>query len=133
MGRRSKRILAGVGLAVVAVLTLVGGFALAARYALRPSPAWRPPIADGLPPDFRDADRAFSKRVLSAFPVGASEADLVRELEAQGFVRSDIEGRRHLRFVQQSFPCQLTWSVDWSAGDDRRIASIKATYHGVCL
>jgi len=133
MGRRSKRILLGVGIASLVALTLVGAVWLAAWWAFRPSPAWRPPLADGLPPAFREAERAFSSRVLSAFPVGSPEADLARVLEAQGFKRRDHENRRHSRFVQQSFPCKSTWSVDWDADSDGRIAHIEAHYHRVCL
>ena len=133
MGRRAKCILVGVGAASLVLLTLVGAFWLAAWWALKPSPAWRPLLADGLPPQFREADRVFSMRVQSAFPVDSPEADLVRVLEAQGFERRDREGRRQFLFVQQSFPCRLTWSVEWEADGNGRIAHIEAHYHGVCL
>lgn len=133
MGRRTKRILVGVAAALLVALTLVGVFWLTAWWALKPSPAWRPPLAAGLPSEFREADRVFSDRVLGTFPVGSPEAVLARVLEAQGFERRDHEGRRRSNFVQQSFPCQLAWNVEWDADSDVRIAHIEAHYHGVCL
>ena len=85
MKTRSTRILAGIGFTVLVVRTSTGGLLLAVHSAMRPNPASRPPLAEGLPHEVRSADRAFAKRVLTAFPVGLPEADLVRPLGAQGF------------------------------------------------
>ncbi|WP_244573318.1 hypothetical protein [Methylorubrum populi] len=125
--------LLGIGVALLVILTLVGGAWLALWYVLKPSPASRPPLAEGLPPELREANRAFSLRIVNAFPVGSAEAALVRTLDAQGFRRRESAGRQQSSFVQQAFPCRHTWSIDWSADEQGRITAITAIYDPVCL
>ncbi|CAO4174241.1 hypothetical protein CLBKND_02365 [Methylorubrum aminovorans] len=133
MKTRTKRILLGIGFTLLVAFTSTGGLLLAAHSAMRPNPASRPLLAEGLPHELRSADRVFAKRVLTAFPVGLPEADLVRTLDAQGFQCREIEGRRQSSFVQQATPCQHTWSIDWIADNEGRIAEIKANDDPVCL
>ncbi|CAO4178811.1 hypothetical protein [Methylorubrum aminovorans] len=104
METRIKRILLGIGFTLLVAFTSTGGLLLAVHFAMRPNLASRSLLAEGLPHELRSADRVFAKRVLTAFPVGSPEADLVRTLDAQGFQRREIEGRRQSSFVQQAFP-----------------------------
>jgi hypothetical protein len=133
MKRSSKLILAGIGVALFVIVAPFGGLWLAVWYAMKPFPARRPPLADGLPRAFRDADRVFSNRVLDAFPLGSPEAALVRTLDAQGFQRRETDGYRQSSFVQQAFPCRSTWSIAWKADDHGRITEIRAAFSPVCL
>ncbi|CAX25041.1 protein of unknown function [Methylorubrum extorquens DM4] len=133
MKRGSKFVLLGAGFTILVILALFGGPWLALWHASKPSPASRPLLAEGLPPSFQEADQAFSARILSKFPAGSPEADLIQALDAQGFQRRDIGKVRSSSFVQQALPCKLMWDVDWSANEGGEITHIEARYHGVCL
>ncbi|TFZ57386.1 hypothetical protein E4V01_15755 [Methylorubrum sp. Q1] len=133
MKRGSKFVLLGVSFTILVILALFGGPWLALWYASKPSPASRPPLAEGLPPSFQEADHAFSARILSKFPVGSPEANLIQTLDAQGFQRRDIGKIRSSSFVRQTLPCKLMWEIDWSANEGGEITRIEARYHGDCL
>lgn len=132
MTRRTKRLLIVLGLFALAVGVSGAVLFIAVSRAVAPRPATLPPLADGLPRAFRDADRAFSARIEKAFPIGSPEADLVRTLEAQGFTRP-ADGERRAVFEQHAFVCRLYWRVAWKADDDRRISQIEAHHDGICL
>ena len=132
MTRRTKRLLIVLGLFALAVGMSVGVLYIAVSRAVAPRPTTLPPLADGLPRPFRDADRAFSARIEKAFPIGSPEAELVRTLDAQGFTRP-ADGARRAVFEQHAFVCRLSWRVAWTADDDRRISRIEAHYDGICL
>ncbi|WP_458436876.1 hypothetical protein [Methylorubrum extorquens] len=133
MKRGSKFVLLGAGFTIFVILALFGGPWLALWHASKPSPASLPPLAEGLPPSFQEADQAFSARILSKFPVGSPEANLIQTLKAQGFQRRDNGKVRGSSFLQQALPCKLMWDIDWSANEGGEITHIEARYHGVCL
>ncbi|MCG5245115.1 hypothetical protein [Methylorubrum extorquens] len=133
MKRGSKFVLLGAGFTILVILALFGGPWLALWHASKPSPASLPPLAEGLPPSFQEADQAFSARILSKFPVGSPEANLIQTLKAQGFQRRDNGKVRGSSFLQQALPCKLMWDIDWSANEGGEITHIEARYHGVCL
>ena len=92
-----------------------------------------PPIADKLPPDVRDAEPEFDRRVQAAFPVGASEQQTVSSLKETGFQISPAgsDGYASADLKRGNMVCQTIWSVRWKA-DAGTIREIFGVYGHRC-
>ena len=76
-----------------------------------------PPIAADLPPDVRQAEKLFDRRVKAAFVVGTPESSMVSALAKDGFEigSKGADGYRAADLKRGDIICQTIWSVRWRA------------------
>jgi hypothetical protein len=76
----------------------------------------------------------FQKRIRSAFPTGISESELIRNLQGQGFTDPlPFKDKRYVKFSEGSFPCLLTWTITWQAGEQGGASEINGDLRRSCL
>jgi hypothetical protein len=112
------------GLALLA-LFFVGGY-----FLLFPPLPIPPEIARGLPSNFVEADREFSRRVSTTFRLPLRVNELTARLGEQGFVVNVETG--NALFEKSKFPCTLVWMIHWEAVDDT-VSGLASQYGGRCL
>ncbi|MGU3360290.1 hypothetical protein ACLBWX_08155 [Methylobacterium sp. M6A4_1b] len=88
----------------------------------------KPPLVQGLPDRFAEADIAFRARVADIFPPGFPEADLIRRLSAEGFAQhstgaSDTPETRWAFVRLPMSACVVTWRVRWQARDGHLVTA----------
>lgn len=89
-----------------------------------------PELAEIPTSNFEEGEKIFHDRVEKKFAIGTPIAEVVAELEKQGFKVSQDRG--YARYEKQSFPCTLVWQIVWK-GNIEKITHINATFSGVCL
>jgi hypothetical protein len=96
-----------------------------------------PPLASDLPANIAEAGREFDHRIQQRFPIGSSEADLIRELSRQGFApsvhRGDSPATHVYSFDKGSFPCDLVWNIIWKADGAGSVTTINGVHYASCL
>lgn len=98
-----------------------------------------PPIIRGLPSGFfrhgvPNMEGAYKERVKSAFPIGMAEADLIRDLQGQGFSGPfPSRGKKYAIFEEGFFPCLNSWSVVWRADESGAASEVKGELGKSCL
>jgi hypothetical protein len=94
---------------------------------------WQPPLIRRIPSGTdKSVDSAFDAHVKSAFPIGLSEAELLRELEEQGFDVDDEVKIAHYR-TSAGGPCSAAWVVSWRADEAGAVAKISGRMLVKCL
>jgi len=70
-----------------------------------------------LPPDIRDAEAEFDRRVRAAFPLGSSEEATIAKLRSFGFdvSKEALDDYRSADIKRGAIVCQTIWSVRWKA------------------
>jgi hypothetical protein len=73
-----------------------------------------PQIGKDLPIKYLEAELIFDARVKERFPLGTREAEVVRVLEEQGFVRTTTSrGVASATFTRNDVVMKTIWSVRW--------------------
>ena len=77
-----------------------------------------PSIGRDLPSNYDEGERAFDERVRARFPIGTSEACLVKELRSQGF-SIVFSPKMADATITRGLIMKTIWSVRWRAREDR--------------
>ena len=98
----------------------------------------RPPLIRGLAGGFiasgaPDAYGVYRARVAATFPRPIAEDQLVAELEKQGFIIPPDRPRRHAGHNERSFPCLISWIVQWRLDERGQASDIEGRRHLSCL
>lgn len=96
---------------------------------------WRainlPALARDLPSEHVAAETEFKRRVTTRFPIGSAEADLVHELEAQGF---PVARQARTATVETfNLVCRTFWTVAWEVDGTGRLAALRPLHFATCL
>lgn len=79
-----------------------------------------PPIGRDLPSNYAEGERVFDERVKAEFPIGSSEAVLIKELHRQGFsVDLAPKWAGAGATITKGLITKTIWSVRWRAKADR--------------
>jgi hypothetical protein len=116
---------------IIFVLVLL--FALSAMMwgGWRASDASLPPIARGIR-GVKAGEQVFRERVGSRYRLGSSEADLVMDLERQGF-RLTLDPQLSRATVSRIIICgQLEWIVTWKANRGR-LTEVNGIFGATCV
>lgn len=102
----------------------------------RKNNAYRSAFTDGLPPDLKDAESEFRRRVLDRFPPGTTEEEVSTSLRLEGFARHELEARSDKPRVWHSLErrglvCTSRWQVSY-ARREHSVEDLEATYGVVC-
>ena len=76
-----------------------------------------PPIASGLPQNYKEGESVFNARVKKAFPSGTEEGRMIAELTAQGFTMLSSDRGQFATFSDKRFPIETVWHVGWNASE----------------
>jgi len=121
--------------AIVAVGVILGGGA----WLLDLVPAAAPPIPillQSLPG--QPSQEWFAQRLKEHFPIGSSEADLIRELWLEGFLpKTNLRAERRTAEFDSGDKggfrrCRLTASVSWTADDKGQLTGLDGGYSNLC-
>ena len=103
----------------LAVLSLVSTVVVILMLTLRNPAPVMPPLIRDLPSETPANSTEFQRRLRERFPDHAPEADLIAELNSQGFQILPEAGLAH--FTWPAPPCTESWQVLWSAESGRLI------------
>jgi len=81
----------------------------------------RPALGHDLPSNYAEGTKVFDERVKAKFPIGMSEAELLKELQSQGFsVWSDPNKADHkTATVTRGLIFRNLWSVRWRTKENQ--------------
>ena len=89
-----------------------------------------PKLARDLPRDYASGEREFDRRVKQLFPIGSSEAGLIKHLRSNGFsIRETKEGFCSASLVR-GLVIKTLWSARWRA-EDGQITEIWGVYGAI--
>jgi hypothetical protein len=88
-----------------------------------------PSIGRDLPPKYDEGERVFDERVKAEFPIGSSEARLIKALRSQGFPPASSTDMASAT-ITRGLIMKTIWSVRWRAKEDR-IEDIWGVYGGI--
>ena len=91
-----------------------------------------PSFTDGLTAARGVNDAEFTRRVMSAFPLGSRAGGLVDELKRQGFTSPDWLSSQDVQRMalrrETDRACEPTARILWRVGPEGRLTEISATY-----
>jgi hypothetical protein len=96
----------------------------------------RPPLIRGVPGTFfrvgvPNHESAFNERLQTAFRTGMPEADLLQELETQGFETCRL--KKYASFFTYDPTCRVGWHVYWKASEFGTVTKVWGSSRPSCL
>jgi hypothetical protein len=95
-----------------------------------------PLICRHLPPDVKEADRRFDRRVQTRFSYPIYVTELVGMLKKEGFAPDESykppTALTSLKVERAVFPCKQRWIINWDARTDGTAANIEGHYFFDC-